>query len=476
MLSKEANERITRVGPGTPMGELMRRYWHPIAASVELQDNPVKKVRILGEDLVLYRDRSGNLGLIDEPCPHRRVSMEYGIPEQEGLRCPYHGWLFNHEGRCLEQPAEPWNSTFKDRITTKAYNAQELGGLVFAYLGPQPAPLLPRYDILVWENVVRHIGVVVIPCNWVQCMENSMDPVHTEYLHGRFMEYQWARRGWPVDSKPGVPFRHTRIGFDRFEHGLIKRRMVEGSSREDDLWGVGHPVIFPHILRRGAIDCNYAFQYRVPIDDTHTYHVSYEIYRPGIPIPPQESIPLYDIPWNDEQGNMNLQIVMIQDALAWVTQGSIAQRDKEHLAQTDAGVILYRQLLEEQLQRVERGEDPMEVYRNPAENQCIDLPQEGIRYGDRLRHPLAPKYRSAYFRGQEVNYSPIIGWIGDLFEEADRRAAGGDPLIPYTDQPDIPIVGDWHREVELRPTGQAATAGESAAELFPLSGRRSSST
>src|SRR3989449_1646358 len=128
MLSKELNEKLTRVGPGTAGGDLLRYYWHPVAGSAELEENPVKKVRILGEDLVLFRDRSGRLGLIDEPCPHRRVSMEYGIPETEGLRCPYHGWVFNHEGRCLEQPAEPWDSTFKDRVTTKSYPVEELQG------------------------------------------------------------------------------------------------------------------------------------------------------------------------------------------------------------------------------------------------------------------------------------------------------------------------------------------------------------
>ena len=127
MLTKEVNERLTRVGPGTPMGNLLRRYWFPIAGAAQLDVDPVKKVRLLGEDLVLYRDQSGTLGLIDEPCPHRRVSMEYGIPEQEGLRCPYHGWLFNYEGRCTEQPAEPWNSTFKDRVTTKRSEERRVG-------------------------------------------------------------------------------------------------------------------------------------------------------------------------------------------------------------------------------------------------------------------------------------------------------------------------------------------------------------
>ena len=239
MLSKELNERLTRVGPGTPGGNLMRRYWHPIAAAAELEVDPVKKVRILGEDLVLYRDKSGNLGLIDEPCPHRRVSLEYGIPEQEGLRCPYHGWLFNHEGRCLEQPAEPWDSTFKDRITTKAYKVQELAGLVFAYLGPEPAPLIPRYDVYVAENAIRQIGATLLPCNWLQCMENSLDPVHAEWLHSYFSNYIREREGRPPRSGRVVQ-RHKKIGFSRFEHGILKRRVLESQTEEGDKIGRAH--------------------------------------------------------------------------------------------------------------------------------------------------------------------------------------------------------------------------------------------
>ena len=140
MLSVEQNKLLTQVGPGTPTGELMRRYWHPIAGSAEMRENPTKGVRILGEDLVLYKDRSGGLGLIQESCPHRRVNLLYGIPEQQGIRCPYHGWLFDESGRCLEMPAEAPDSTFKDRVTARTYPVQELGGLIFAYLGPKPAP------------------------------------------------------------------------------------------------------------------------------------------------------------------------------------------------------------------------------------------------------------------------------------------------------------------------------------------------
>ena len=124
MLTAELNEKLTRVGPGTPGGNLLRRYWYPVAAIAELNNRPTKRVRILGEDLVLFRDRSGNLGLIDERCAHRRISLYYGIPEPDGLRCPYHGWLYDGEGNCLEQPAEPVGSTFKEKIKMRAYPVQ----------------------------------------------------------------------------------------------------------------------------------------------------------------------------------------------------------------------------------------------------------------------------------------------------------------------------------------------------------------
>src|SRR5579884_2355639 len=168
MLTTEENELLTRVGPGTRMGALLRRYWHPVAASAEMEDRWTKRVRIMGEDLVLFKDRTGKLGLIGEQCPHRRASMAYGIPTQEGIRCPYHGWMFDGAGKCLEQPNEPEGSTFKDKVSLPGYPVQTLAGLVFAYLGPQPAPQIPRYDCFVDGPAIRHVGQAVIPCNWVQ--------------------------------------------------------------------------------------------------------------------------------------------------------------------------------------------------------------------------------------------------------------------------------------------------------------------
>ena len=147
MLTIEENERLTQIGPGTPMGELMRRYWHPIAGSAQLMDKPVMPVRVLGENLVLFKDKRGRLGLVQDLCAHRQTQLMYGMVEEDGLRCPYHGWMYDTAGRCIEQPAEPPGSTFKDRVTITAYPVEELGGLVFAYLGPEPTPLVPRCQV-----------------------------------------------------------------------------------------------------------------------------------------------------------------------------------------------------------------------------------------------------------------------------------------------------------------------------------------
>ena len=149
MLTAEENELFTSVGPGTAGGDLLRRYWHPVCVANEVTaEKLTRRVTLLGEHLVVYRDRRGVYGLVAERCPHRGASLYYGYVEGEGIRCAYHGWLFNEQGRCLEQPFEPKQETTRDVFRHPAYPVQELGGLLFAYLGPEPAPLLPRWDVL----------------------------------------------------------------------------------------------------------------------------------------------------------------------------------------------------------------------------------------------------------------------------------------------------------------------------------------
>ena len=227
MLSAEQNDLLTRVSADVPMGRLFRQYWHPFAAEAEMRDRWTMRVRLLGEDLVLFKDRQGRLGLIAEQCPHRRASLAYGIPTDEGIRCCYHGWMMDKEGRCLDQPNED-RAPLKGKVITTAYPVQSLGGILFTYMGPQPAPLLPKFDAFVQPRAIRCLGKAVIPTNWLQIMENSLDPVHTEWLHGKLYEFMKEDEG----VKTAISRHHVKIAFDEFEYGIVKRRLLEGQSED----------------------------------------------------------------------------------------------------------------------------------------------------------------------------------------------------------------------------------------------------
>jgi 5,5'-dehydrodivanillate O-demethylase oxygenase subunit len=368
MITKEDNDALTQVGPGTPMGELMRRYWQPIAAATQLDENPVMRVKLLGESLVLYRDRNGGMGLVSDTCAHRRVNLVFGMPESEGIRCPYHGWLYDNTGQCLEMPSEPADSTFPQRIQIAAYPVQELCGLIFAYLGPQPAPLLPRWDLFVYDNVLRDIGFQVLPCNWLQMQENDVDPAHLANLHGRFSNYALERLGRSDLKRSGSRPLQPVGKWEEHEFGLLN---LEPSVR---------PAIFPNVNSFST-----ELMYRVPQDDTHTLHVFFSVY----PMPPdrvieQPRIPYYIIPPSvDEEGLpiwSELDSNGGQDAMAWIAQGPIVDRTQERLAESDRGIILFREMLRRQMKIVEDGGEPMNVFRDPAKNVCLNItPRDGTR-------------------------------------------------------------------------------------------------
>jgi 5,5'-dehydrodivanillate O-demethylase oxygenase subunit len=417
MLTKEHNERLTRVGPGTPMGDLMRRYWHPIAALSQMKERDTLPIRLLGEDLVLYRDLSGTYGLLEARCPHRSMSLVYGIPEKCGLRCPYHGWAFDETGACIEQPYEETedpDARFKDKVTTKAYQVQVMGGMVFGYMGPKPAPVLPPWDLFVMDDVMRDIGFSVVPCNWLQIMENSLDPVHLQWLHMYMRNYVLGKLGKHDKQRPMK--KHEKIGFDTFEYGIIKRRVLEGNSEADDDWKVGHPVVFPHYLKTGN-----TFQIRVPMDDNKTAYWWYRCFtkESGVTIEPQalEDIPMYNapVPLLDDSGLPQWDILdnnSGQDIVAWITQGNVTDRTRETLGRSDKGIIQYRKLLDQALTDIENGKDPMNVFRSPMNR--IDLPTEQIFLGNTRN--MVDSERT----GNTAKYSPILQKID---EERKRRSA-----------------------------------------------------
>jgi 5,5'-dehydrodivanillate O-demethylase len=360
MLTPEENEMLTRVGPGTPAGELLRRYWHPVAIAAELpEDNPVKFVRILCEDLVLFQTKKGELGLLHDRCSHRGASLSYGRVEERGIACPYHGWLYDIQGNCLETPAEPAESNFCRTVKHKAYPVQKLAGLYWAYLGPQPAPAIPKYDV--WARTDGWHWLRVLPqldCNWLQAMENSVDTAHLHILHQKLVT-----DGFKVESTTrGTIDNLIKFEVEEFDRGLLKRRFFKDGKVEE------HPLLFPTVLRQAN-----RTQIRVPIDDTHTWIV-YVHFVPDSTEPRanKDDVPVsYRKPFKNPPGvrhpftKFRLDEVDAQDFMAWETQGPILDRTRERLAASDRGVVMYRDMLRREIKKVEQGSDPMNVFRDP---------------------------------------------------------------------------------------------------------------
>lgn len=380
MLSKEQNDTLTRVGAGTPMGELMRRYWHPVAAKAQLAERGVMSVRLFGEDLVLFLDANGAMGLTSDRCPHRQVKLDCAFVTEKGLKCPYHGWTFDTTGQCVDQPGEPEGSKFKEKVKLTSYPVEELAGLVFTYMGPLPAPLLPRWDRLVWDNVYRVIGFVKIPCNWLQCMENTPDPVHGVFLHGHFFK-QWLEKNNITDARvhrlaDGFSTPVVKHDYSVGKYGLDRRWLLEGQTEGNDIYSESLPLVFPDIHCTSG-NGRHTFGWRMPIDDCNTMEVFVRGFDPGpdVKVPVQDPIPYVEIEMVDENGKFcALQSVTGQDVMAWVSQGPIMDRTKERLGDTDRGIIQYRKMLFEQAELVRAGKDPINTFRDPADNLCIKLP------------------------------------------------------------------------------------------------------
>lgn len=371
-LSFEENEMITRVGKGTPGGEMLRRYWHPIGFTKELKNRPVRR-RLLGEDLVLFRDDKGRIGLIGQRCPHRGTSLEFGHIEDGGLRCCYHGWLFDVEGKIIEMPGEPMDSTFNQRVKHPAYKVQELAGIIFAYLGPEPAPLLPRYDILVREDGIRSANGRIVHCNFLQMVENSVDQHHFRWLHRTAKTRHWTNEILTADATEyGI-----KATFTRTVNGESYR--TESLYLFPNMNKVGYHVPEDHPAAFAATHTGYeALRWRVPVDDTCSMHFTL-YFSPMIdgksaPIPKDESEQgLGDsVPgryrWDPETGWIARGD---QDRCAQESQGPVLDRTTEHLGVTDEGVILLRKLFKQSIEAVQQGKDPIGIIRDPAKNEIL---------------------------------------------------------------------------------------------------------
>lgn len=387
MLSAEKNRLLTAVGRATPMGEVLRRHWHPIAAVDTFEREPVQPVRLLGEDLVLFRDRSGAWGLVERQCPHRRADLANGFVEDHGLRCHYHGWQFGTDGGCLAQPfediADP-SCRMRDKVRLTAYPVRAKAGLLWAYLGPLPAPELPDWEAFHWKNGFVQIVFAQVPCNWLQAQENSIDPVHFEWMHAN-----WGRR---LAGRDGYAPRHLKLAFEEFEHGFVYKRISEDTDATNPLWTIGRVCLWPNGFFLGD-----HFEWRVPVDDTSMLSVTWSFIRVPHESEPfeQATIPSWVAPTRDAaSGRWITSHVINQDIVAWVGQGAIADRTRENLGASDRGIALLRRRLFDDIDAVAAGRDPKGVLRDAEANHHIVLPSDhrefflnGLPREAYLKHP-----------------------------------------------------------------------------------------
>ena len=388
MLSADKNRTLTQVGAGTPMGELLRRYWQPVAAASEFDARPVKPVRLMGEDLVLYRDLSGTYGLIERRCKHRSADLAYGYVEPHGLRCSYHGWCYDESGRCIEQPFEKKfdpKERLRQRVRATAYPVEERAGLLWAYLGPKPAPLVPDWELFSWKDGFRQIVFADVPCNWLQCQENSIDPVHFEWAHSNWSLRQSGKQG------PYSPT-HLKVGFEEFDYGFVYKRVRADTDEGDPLWTVGRVCLWPNGFFLG-----FHFEWRVPVDDENTLSVVWSF----LPVPKesrpyeQERIPCWTSPVKDAAtGRWITSHVINQDIVAWAGQGRIADRTREQLGASDRGVSLLRERFFKEMEKVRKGGEPKGLLRDPKRNRAIRLPsmaralyEKGMKLEEYRRDP-----------------------------------------------------------------------------------------
>jgi phenylpropionate dioxygenase-like ring-hydroxylating dioxygenase large terminal subunit len=384
-MNAQENERLTRVGRGTPMGETLRRYWLPAALSTELPepDGPPIRVRLLGEDLVAFRDSDGAVGLVDAFCPHRRAPLFFGRNEECGLRCVYHGWKFDRDGVCVDMPSEPPDSLFKTKVTVGAYPTHEAGGIVWTYMGPaELRPQPPDSELLRAPATHRHVSKTFEDCNWLQAVEGGFDSAHVNMLHNGDIGDRSFLRAFAAT----IP----RIEVDPTAYGFVYTGIRARGERE--LVRVYHYVM-PVTQIRGQ---NFAFDpeiltinghFWVPVDDEHTATFNFmysddpavpltqrfiddaetEIGRGPGDLDPHRPFHLKAQAANDflidraaqKQRTMTgIPDINTQDIAVQVGMGPVVDRTREHLGTTDRAVIVLRRVLLEAMDDVLAGKTP----------------------------------------------------------------------------------------------------------------------
>jgi phenylpropionate dioxygenase-like ring-hydroxylating dioxygenase large terminal subunit len=383
MLSHAHNEYLCRVGPGTPMGTLMRRFWMPalIATEVPEPDCPPVRFTLLSETLVAFRDTSGRVGVVAENCPHRGASLFFGRNEESGLRCVYHGWKFDHTGACVDMPNEPPESNFKHKVKVTAYPAEEAGGVIWVYMGPlDKKPVLPRPEWTLVPPEQRVVSRYIQENNWVQGLEGGIDSSHVSFLHSTVAQHKGDYTGslsplFALDTAP--EFRVVETDF-----GLMigARRRVSDS---EGYWRVT-PYTLPFytvIPNVPSGDPYFAGHGWVPIDDENLSMVTYSWHptrpmsdfgdKPGHtahyvrkgpdnlrPLECRENDYMIDRELQRTTSFTGIENVSIQDRGIQETMGRLYDRTKEHLGSADTAIIMMRRLLMRLARELEEGKEP----------------------------------------------------------------------------------------------------------------------
>jgi phenylpropionate dioxygenase-like ring-hydroxylating dioxygenase large terminal subunit len=392
MLTQEENELLTRTGPGTPCGELLRRYWQPAALSEDIKRDAPLPIKIMGEELALFRDEQGRVGALDIHCCHRGADLSYGRLEDGGLRCIYHGWLYDVHGKVLEQPGEPNKGEIRHMIRQPSYPCREVGGIVFAYLGGGEPPLLPNYEFLRVPDDHRFVSKIYHECSYLQSNEGNIDPVHLSFLH-RNLEETDRDRNRPVaggEISPNALFGAAiapRIEVELTDFGV--RIFTVRSLENDKIYFRTSNFIMPNFSTfpgqtQGE---GYSVNWHVPIDDTShwKYVIVFSRQRPLdkeiVQRGRNELTPDFHLVRNKANRYLQDRASMrsrsfsgigtsfqAQDACVIEGAGAIQDRTREHLVSSDKAIVAARKLLLKGIQDVRERRDPLHVVRDPSGN------------------------------------------------------------------------------------------------------------
>ncbi len=382
MLSQDENDLLTRIGPGTPCGHFLRRYWQPVALAEELPPGSrPRPVRLLGEDLVLFRDEFNRVGLLELHCSHRGADLSYGRIENGGLRCLYHGWVYDIRGRCLEQPGEPEASTFHKTIRHPWYPCIEMGGIVLAYLGPGDPPPTPEFEFLKASDDYRFNSKIYQECNYQQANEGNIDPIHVPFLHRTY--------GGRLNAPPPPPASQRWFIDMEVEEAPFGVRVIRAETAGSSTTYIRTTnFILPNLCAfPSGTDDGYTVNWHVPIDDTHhwKYVIMFTQEKPmekkKVQSERSDLTPDYRLVRNranrylQEPDEMNLRTFIgmgsafqVHDAWATEGEGPIQDRTKEHLGSTDRAIVVARNLM-------------LRIIRQMAESRVVPYP-------DRFRIPV----------------------------------------------------------------------------------------